>query len=533
MLPLKVTDTSLPGTTAELDARFDARFDAALVNVRTYAGAEHAMLIGGVDVRAVRQFEVGCPIDQRVLLGRFQAGDAAHAAAAVAAARAAFPAWSATPWTERVAIVRRAAANVEARALEVAAVVALEVGKSRAEALAEVQETAGLMSHYCDRMEAEGGYARMLRSDARPEFVTEHASVMKPRGPWLVIAAFNHPFAQAAGPAGAALVAGNTVVLKPASPTPWSARLLALALRDAGVPPGAFNLVTGPGASLGQVLASHGEIAGITFSGSGEVGMQLVRSIAEGPRPRPCVAAIGGKGTAIVSRRADLADAVAGVVRSAFGLAGQAGGACSRVYVEHTVFADFVAALHGAANKVAVGDPTRREPRMGPLISAAAVARYEDAAAEVRALGAAGAIVEGGLRLDANDLAHGHFVAPTIARAPLDHPLWSRELFAPFVLVAPVDDVESAIARTNALPRGTAAGFYGSAEESERFFAAIETGAAYANRRHGATTGAWPAFPAYGDWKGAGAIGWGAGSLHHLPQYLREQSQVRVRRASS
>jgi 1-pyrroline-5-carboxylate dehydrogenase len=526
MSPFKLTYSTMFDVPAELNGRFDE----ALVTVRTYAGAEHAMLIDGRDVRAPLQFEAKSPIDQRVVLGRFQAGDATHAAAAVAAARAAFPAWSATPWTERVAILRRAAARIEARVHELAAVLALEVGKNRVEAVGEAQETADLIAWYCDQMEANGGFVRALPRDPLPGFVSENTSVLRPHGAWLVIAPFNFPFALAGGPTGAALVAGNTVVLKPASATPWSARLLALALRDAGVPPGVFNLVTGPSGSLGQALVEHPDLAGVTFAGSHDVGMHVYRTFATAPWPRPAIVEMGGKNAAIVSRHADLKDAVTGIVRSAFGMSGQRCSACSRVYVEHTVFADFVAALHGATASVAVGDPTRREHWMGPLIDAAAVARYEDAAAQVRALGASGAIVEGGVRLDRNDLAHGHFVAPTIARAPLDHPLWSRELFAPFVLVAPVETVEEGIALANATRYGLAAGFFGSAEETERFFASIEAGVTYANRPQGATTGAWPGFQPFGGWKGSGATGRGGGSLYYLPQYLREQSQTRVRR---
>ena len=526
MTSFKLTYSTMFDPPAELHSRFEE----ALTTVRTYAGAEHAMLIGGRDVRAARQFDAKSPIDQRIVLGRFQAGDATHAAAAVAAARAAFPAWSATPWTGRVAVLRRAVAHIEARVYELGAVLALEVGKNRMEALGEAQETADLIAWYCDQMEANDGYVRAMQRDPLPGFVSENTSVLKPHGAWLVIAPFNFPFALAGGPVGAALVAGNTVVLKPASSTPWSARLLALALRDAGVPPGVFNVVTGPGGSLGQSLLDHPEVAGVTFTGSYEVGMHLYRSIAAAPWPRPCIAEMGGKNAAIVSRHADLKDAVTGIVRSAFGLSGQKCSACSRVYVEHTVFADFVAALHGATAKVAVGDPTRREHWMGPVIDSAAVARYEDAAAQIRALGPDGAIVEGGLRLDRNDLAHGNFVAPTVARAPLDHPLWSRELFAPFVLVAPVATVEEGIARANAGPFGLTAGFYGSAEETERFFGSIEAGVTYANRPQGATTGAWPGFQPFGGWKGSGSTGRGGGSLYYLPQYLREQSQTRVRR---
>ncbi len=506
------------------------RFETALATVRAHLGAEHAMLIGGGNERAARQFELRSPIDTRIVLGRFQAGDADHAGAAIAAAKRAYPTWAHTPWRERVAILRRAVALIEERVYYVGAALALEVGKNRMEALGEAQETADLIAYYCDRMEANDGYSKAMARDPLPSFVCENASVLKPWGVWLVIAPFNFPFALAGGPSGAALVAGNTVVFKAASATPWSGRLLADAFRDAGVPAGAFSFVTGPGSSIGEALIRHPDVAGVTFTGSFEVGMHLHRTFAGGRWPRPCIAEMGGKNAAIVSRHGNIEDAALGVLRSAFGLSGQKCSACSRVYVEHTVFNDFVAALHAATRQVAIGDPTQRMHWMGPLIDAAAVARYEDAAAQIRALAREGAIVHGGLRLDHDDLAHGHYCAPTIARAPLDHPLWQKELFAPFVLVAPVDDLDHALACANANDYGLTAGFYGSSEESERFFGAIEAGVCYANRPQGATTGAWPGYQPFGGWKGSGSTGKAAGSLYYLQQYLREQSQTRVRR---
>jgi 1-pyrroline-5-carboxylate dehydrogenase len=524
--PFKLTYSTMFDPPAELHGWFEE----ALVNVRTYAGTEHPMLIGGRDERAPRQFELVSPIDTRQVLGRFQAGDATHAYAAVAAAKAAYPQWSARPWTERVAILRRAAALLEERVYELGAVLALEVGKNRMESLGEAQETADLIAYSCDQMEANDGYVVPMARDPLPGFVSENTSVLKPHGVWLVIAPFNFPLALAGGPIGAALVAGNTVVFKSATATPWSGRLLALALRDAGVPPGVVNFVTGAGGAIGQALVDHPDVAGVTFTGSFEVGMHLLRSVGQARWPRPCIAEMGGKNATIVSRRADLKDAAVGVARSAFGLSGQKCSACSRVYVEHAVFGDFVSAFHAATVKLAVGDPTRREHWMGPVIDAAAVARYEDAVAQVRALRAAGAIVEGGNRLDHGDLAHGHFVAPTIARAPLDHPLWQRELFLPFALVAPVESIDEGIALANASDLGLTAGFYGAPEEAERFFATIEAGVTYANRPQGATTGAWPGYQPFGGWKGSGSTGKSAGSRHYLPQYLREQSQTRVRR---
>jgi 1-pyrroline-5-carboxylate dehydrogenase len=508
-----------------------SRFDAALATVRASLGAEHPMWIDGSDERASRQFELRGPADTRLLLGRFQTGERAHADAAVEAARRAFPDWSRRPWRERVALLRRAVQLIEDRVYEIGAALALEVGKNRMEALGEAQETADLIAYYCDQMEANDGYAKAMANDPLPGFVSTNRSVLKPHGAWLVVSPFNFPFALSGGPAGAALVAGNTVVFKAATATPWSGRLLALALRDAGVPPGVFNFLTGPGSSLGQALIEHPGIAGVTFTGSLEVGMHLHRTIAAGPWPRPCIAEMGGKNAALVSRRADIGDAATGVMRSAFGLSGQKCSACSRVYVERPAHDEFVAALRRATSAIALGDPARRENWMGPVIDAAAVARCEEAAVTVRGLGGAGAILAGGARLEGAAFAHGHFVEPTIARVPVDHPLWQRELFAPFVLVAPVDDLEQALARANDSDYGLTAGFYGSPEETEWFFERIEAGVCYANRPQGATTGAWPGYQPFGGWKGSGSTGKAGGSLYYLPQYLREQSQTRVRRA--
>jgi 1-pyrroline-5-carboxylate dehydrogenase len=252
--------------------------------------------------------------------------------------------------------------------------------------------------------------------------------------------------------------------------------------------------------------------------------------MAGGAFVRPCIAEMGGKNAAIVTRRAHIADAALGVMRSAFGLSGQKCSACSRVYVERSVFNDFMSDLHQWTEAVKIGDPVKREHWMGPVINDAAVARFEDAVSQVKALGNAGAIVHGGERLDHGELAHGFYCAPTIARAPLDHPLWQRELFAPFVLVAPVENMEQAIELVNASPYGLTAGFYGADEESERFFDAVQAGVLYANRPQGATTGAWPGYQPFGGWKGSGSTGRSAGSMYYVTQYLREQSQTRVRR---
>lgn len=501
-----------------------ARYAAALVDVRTTAGAEHPMLIDGRDVRARLQVALRSPADLRCTLGRFQAGDATHAAAAVTAAARAFSAWSACPWTERVALLRRAAALLEARVGELAAVLALEIGAHRVDALAEAQAAARLLAAACDRMEAGDGDPRAFAPGPGQGGAVERTHVYRPWGPWIVIAPFCLPLAFAAGAAGAALVAGNTVVCKAARATPWSLRLLALALRDAGLPGGTFNAVTGPGGVLGQALVGDARAAGLSFAGSAAVGMHVLRSFAEAPRPRPGLVATGGGSAAVVSRHADLRAAASGVARSAFALAGQRGTACARVYVEHTVVADCVAALHALTVRIAVGDPARGEAGMGPVVDAAAVARYEDAVAQVHALGADGAIVAGGRRLDESDHAHGYFLAPTIARVPPDHPLWRRDLGVPLVLVAPVETIDEGFARAGA--GGCAAGFYGTPAEAERFFAATAAAAAYANAPQGATSGAWPDDGLPGGWDGPAMA---AEAPLDLARYQRGQWQTRGR----
>ena len=501
------------------------RFEAALAAVRPRLGAEYPMWIGGRERQAEGVFEVRSPIDQDWLLGRFARGGAAEARGAIGAAREAFPEWAATPWRERVALLRRAAAIIGERVYDIAAAVALEVGKNRMESLGEVQETADLIAWYCGQMEANDGFVRELPDDPLAGFTSRNRSVMKPHGAWVVIAPFNFPFALAGGPVGAALVAGNTVVFKTASHTAWSGWLLLECFRDAGLPPGVVNYVSGPGEAMGAALVESPDVAGITFTGSYEVGMDIVRAFAGGRWPRPCIAEMGGKNAVVVSRHADLDRAALGITRSAFGLQGQKCSACSRVYVEKPVAAALRERLVEHAGKISVGDPTRREHWMGPVISRGAYQRYGRC---VENLGKHGEILAGGRTLASGDLARGFFVAPTIGTAPYDYSLWREEKFIPLVLVGEVDSVDEGIDRANDSEYGLTAGFYGSAEEVRRFNERIEAGVTYANRPQGATTGAWPGYQPFGGWKGSGSTGKAIGSFYYLPQYLREQSQTVV-----
>jgi len=501
------------------------RFDQALAQVRQRLGGDHAMCIGGRPRAGGRWIELRSPIDRDCLLGRFARGSAQDAADAVAAAHAAAQGWAATPYPDRIARLRRAAALIEERVFELAAAVALEVGKNRMEAIGEVQETADLITWYCDQMADNAGFDRRLPDDPLTGWRSHNRTMLKPHGVWAVIAPFNFPFALAGGPIGAALVAGNTVVFKTASDTAWSGRLLMDVFQAAGLPAGVLNLVSGAGGEVGDALMGAPALAGATFTGSYAVGMALLRRFAAGPRPRPLIVEMGGKNAAIVTRHADLDRAATGIVRSAFGLQGQKCSACSRVYVAREVAAPLRARLVERTQAIAVGDPTVAANWMGPVINAAAVERYRDAAGQ---LAAEGRIDCGGQVLDAGALARGHFVAPTVASVAHGHRLWRDELFLPMVLVGEVDSLDEAIRRANDSDYGLTAGFYGGPDEIDTFLERIEAGVTYVNRPQGATTGAWPGYQPFGGWKGSGSTGKAIGSYWYLPQYLREQSQTIV-----
>jgi 1-pyrroline-5-carboxylate dehydrogenase len=348
--------------------------------------------------------------------------------------------------------------------------------------------------------------------------------VLRPHGVWAIISPFNFPMALAGGPAGGALVAGNTVVFKPSHQGYFCGLKLYEAIREGGVPAGAFHIVTGPGSKVGDELYNNPDVDGLTFTGSYAVGMQIYRDFAK-DYPKPAICEMGGKNPAIVSAKADLDKATEGVMRSAFGFSGQKCSACSRVYVERPVYEDFIQRLVDKASKLKVGNPLERDTYTGPVINESAVQTFEKAVEDVKAGG--GRILLGGERITEGDLSRGLFVKPTIAEAPLGNRVWNEELFVPFVAVAPVDSLDQALKLANDTEYGLTAGFYSEdAAERDRFLDEIEAGVVYVNRRAGATTGAWPGMQPFGGWKGSGTSGKAGGGLHYVQQYLREQSQT-------
>ncbi|HYL71175.1 MAG TPA: aldehyde dehydrogenase family protein [Candidatus Dormibacteraeota bacterium] len=502
------------------------RFEQAVARVRARLGGRQSLFVGGEDRPGSHYFTKTNPADTTQILGEFPAASAEDADAALRAAAAAWPAWRRMPLPQRARLLRRVAQLIEERVYDIAAALTLEVGKNRMEALGETQEAADFFSLYAEDFERHGGFDRTLPDDPLKSHASHNRSVLKPYGPWVVIAPFNFPLALAAGPTAAALITGNTVVVKAASATPWADRLLADCIRDAGLPPGVFSYLSGPGAVVGATLVTHPQTAGVTFTGSYEVGMGIVRAVQAPPFPRPCIAEMGGKNACIVTATADLERAATGIVRSAFGMGGQKCSALSRLYVHRQVADALIDKLLGQLEAIRIGDPTQREHWLGPVTTAGAYANYARYSAQLREGGAR--VLSGGEQLRDSGSERGFFVRPTVAEAPLAHPLWSEEMFLPILMLHRVASNDDAMALANRSPLGLTAGFYGSADEVPWFNEHIEAGVTYANRPQGATTGAWPGYQAFGGWKGSGSTGKAIGSFYYLPQYMREQSQTVV-----
>jgi 1-pyrroline-5-carboxylate dehydrogenase len=508
-------------TTTNVDmTAFHAAFDEGLAKARAGAGQTHPAWIGGEAVEGAGGFiDSVSPVDTDVLLGRFHACQAEQVEVAVKAARGATKGWRNTPWRERVRVVRRAAALIRERKFELAAIMSLEVGKSRLESMGDAEESADLLDYYCQQMEDHGGYVTKMNN---PTAVETNTDVLRPFGVFACIAPFNFPLALSCGMSSAALVAGNTVIYKPAKDTPWIGLKLYEVYRDAGVPAGVFNFLTGRGADLGDSLALNPGVDGVVFTGSKQVGMHIYHGMSK-DWIKPCLLELGGKNAAIVMPSADLDKAAEGVMKSAWGLQNQKCSACSRVYVHRDVADAFLDKLLALTRDIVIGDPTEAGVYFGPVINAGGVKTWEAAVAQARR---EGELLCGGERLTAGKLAKGHYVAPTVAKLPLDSRLFMEELFVPFLSVGIIESLDEALAWTNKAEYGLTAGiFSGEQAEIDQFFDEVEAGVLYVNKRTGATTGAWPGAQSFTGWKGSGSSGKGGCGPYYVAQFMREQSR--------
>ncbi len=515
--PSKFTYTSANADMTE----FHRLFDEAVQTVRAKAGAEHPLWIDGKAVKSPSALlEDFSPIDTSLVLGRFQSATAEHVDLAVQAARRIQKKWGGLPWQERVQTLRKAAHFIRARKYEIAAVMSLEVGKSRMEAIGDAEESADLIDYYAKMVEDNDGYVKPL-GKLLPNENTR--SVLRPFGVFVCIAPFNFPMALSTGMSAAALLAGNAVVYKPAQDAPLTGLMLYECYKAAGIPGGLFSFVTGLGSVIGDALWKHPGVDGIVFTGSKEVGMRMVREFSS-LYPKPALMELGGKNPTYVSETAVLDDAAQGVMKSAFGLQGQKCSACSRVYVHEAVYDAFVAKLLEKSRAIVAGDPTLKDVYFGPVVNAKAVKTFEGA---IESAKKGGKVLLGGARLKGGVFDKGHFVAPTIVELPLDHELFMRELFVPVLAVGKVSGIDQALSESNRAEYGLTAGiFTAKKDEIEKFFNEVESGVCYANRPTGATTGAWPGVQSFCGWKGSGSTGKGGCGPYYVTQFMREQSRT-------
>ena len=512
------------------DETIHPKYEAALKNFeQNEIGRHHLMYIGEKEAKSeAGEFEKRSPIDSSIVLGYFQKGTQKDARDAIQAARTAFEStWGRTSWRERVRVLLRAAELIDERKFEIASAITYEVGKNRMEAIAEAWEAIDAIRYFAKNMEENNGYARKMGPGGPGE---DCNLVSKPLGVWPIISPFNFPFMLANGMASGALITGNSVILKPTSEAPFTGLMLYKVYRDAGVPPGAVNYVTGPGGAFESEFTSNPYVSGIAFTGSKDVGMRLYHGfLSKQPYPKPILLEMGSKNPAIVTSKAQIDKAVEGVVRAAFGYSGQKCSANSRLYVQREIMNDFMTALKARLDKIVVGDPRSKETFMGPVINKDVLEKFTRTVEDTKKDGGK-LVFGGGVRSDGM-FSRGYYAEPTVVSGlPSNHRLFKEELFLPFLVVDSFDTLYEALRKANDTEYGLTAGIFSEdPSEVQKFMDEIQFGVVYANRKGGATTGAWPGAQSFVGWNASGATGKGVGGPGYLLTFLREQSQTIVK----
>lgn len=411
-------------------------FSRAIDQVRSRLGEVVTPVVGDGDRATDRiQPSVNPAHPDQVVAMVHQAGPD-EVDAAIARANEVQPAWQATPVQERAAYLRRAAAYLRDHRLTAAAWLIFEAAKGWREADADVCEAIDFLEYYAAemaRLDRPRRYASPPGEDNTGEYLG--------RGVAVAIAPWNFPLAILTGMSTAALVAGNPVVVKPASNTPRVGRLLVEAFRAAGLPAGVLQFLPGSGGAVGDALVRHSGVHTIAFTGSREVGLGIHAAAAQTPagqrHVKRVICEMGGKNAIIVDRDADLDEAVAAIRQSAFGYQGQKCSACSRVIAVGAVHEPLVERLAQAIESLAVGDPVNPGNRIGPLIDSAAQAKVE----RYLAIGQS----EGRLRAQGRKPDEGYYVAPALFTdiAP-HHRLAQEEIFGPVLAVLHARDIEEA-----------------------------------------------------------------------------------------
>jgi aldehyde dehydrogenase (NAD+) len=444
------------------------------------------------DSTSGQTFESRNPADTRDVVGRFQQGTAADVAMAVRAADMAARLWRRTPAPKRGEILYRFGALMAEHKERLARAMTREMGKVIAEARGDVQEgidIAFLMA----------GEGRRMFGDTVPSELPDKwaMSIRQPIGIAGIITPWNFPIAIPCWKMMPALVAGNTVVFKPASDTPHCATLLVELMAEAGFPPGTVNLVTGAGGEVGDAIVENPDVQVISFTGSSTTGKGI--AVRAGQRLKRLRLELGGKNAIVVMADADLDLATDGILWSAFGTTGQRCTAASRVVVERPAADALLERLEKRARGLRLGSGLDEAVDVGPLINKGAV---EKVAGYVGIGRAEGELILGGEPARDGDLANGHFFSPTIFRdvAPMDR-IAQEEIFGPVLSVIPVDDYDGAVTAVNQTRYGLSSSIFTSdANTAFRAMRDFETGIVYVNA---GTTGAETHLP-FGGWKETG-----------------------------
>ncbi len=481
--PMKITYTT---SAADME-KIHGAFDKALEKVRSECGRDYPIYINGKELRSdLPRIVDTSPIDTDLVLGKFTSASVEHVNQAIDSAYQARLKWEKVGWQKRVAIMHEAADLVRRDKIEIAACMSLEVGKSRMESLGDAEEAADLIDYYAQQMEDALGY-RQKMDKLTP--IEDNTDLLRPFGVFVCIAPFNFPMALGCGMSSAALVAGNTLVFKPAQDTPWTGLRLYHIFREAGVPEDVLHFVSGRGSVIGDALWQHPKVGGVVFTGSKDVGNRIFNGFSA-KWAKPCLMELGGKNACIVMDSADIDAAAEGVMKSAWGLQNQKCSACSRVYVHKKVAEEFTAKLIEKTQRISIGDPTERDVYFGPVINPSAVAKYERA---VEMAKKDGSILIGGKRMSEGAFAKGYYLEPTIVKAPLTSSVFREEFFVPILAIGEIDSLEQGIEESNKAEYGLTAGFFSKDKaEVEKFFDEIEVGVTFVNKRSCATTCAWP-----------------------------------------
>ncbi len=498
-------------------SRADARraMEDALAQVATQLGRTYPPVISGRNIQTEATFDSVNPSHSKQIVGRCGRASVAQAKEAIAAAKAAFPAWRDTDAAKRADFLFAAARVMRRRRFELAAWQVYECGKPRREADADVAETID----YCEFYGREAlRLAAPRRRDVPGE---ENVYFYEPRGVTVVIAPWNFPMAILCGMTTAALVTGNTVLMKPAEQSSVIGAKLMEVFQEVGLPAGVVAYLPGIGEEIGPALTDDPNVAMIAFTGSRGVGLAINRQAA-GVQPgqdhiKRVLAEMGGKNAILVDDDADMDEAVHGVVASAFGYAGQKCSACSRVIVPESLYDAFLARLIEATRSLKVAPAEDPGCTVGPVIDADA---YERILATIEKSKSEGRLVYAG---DVGSLrGEGYYVAPHIfADVAPTSSLAQEEIFGPVLAVLKARDLDHSLEIANGTQYALTGGLFSrSPAHIARIKREFRVGNLYINRK---ITGALVDRQPFGGFKMSG-IGSKAGGPDYLLQFVQPRT---------